>query len=401
MPSLAFAVRRALSVLSPTLLLGLVLPACRDSKGGPQGVRLVPSSLGANGCSGPDQTFAPPQTPTAVPLATLVPGPFSQLAAAGDSETLFATGAGATLVQIDVSGALPVETELLSAGEVDQLLAGAGIAAAAELSGLCVLDAGTLLAVEHASNTILAVDRSGVGAPAFFAGMPSSVGGFADGLALGVPGAGQARFHFDGPTALLATDASVGFVLVADTGNHAVRRIGQGFVGTLAGSGAPFFADGDLSGAGFDSPVGLTLTCSGTLLVSESGAAGVGGHRLRQIVLGPATFFGQAGTVITRAGNGTDATLQGDGVAASLSGPVAVLSTADQDTYWIDSESGILRRMRGAADASDCPLWSDCATAVTAGGDFTPGGVLSLAQTPAGVLYVLDADAGTLLRVTP
>ena len=36
------------------------------------------------------------------------------MTAAGDSETLFVTGAGATLVQIDVSGAVPVETEIRS-----------------------------------------------------------------------------------------------------------------------------------------------------------------------------------------------------------------------------------------------------------------------------------------------
>ncbi|HUR28441.1 MAG TPA: hypothetical protein VM509_09660, partial [Planctomycetota bacterium] len=291
-----------------SLLGALALGACRNSTsdGGSSGVRLVPSGLAANGCTGPNQTFTPPQTPTAVALAVLVIGPSSQLTAAGDSETLFATGAGATLVRIDVSGAVPVETELLAPGVVATLLAGAGIAAAPELSGVSVLDASSLLVIEHASNTILRVDRAGVAAPTFFAGQPDAVGGFADGTAAHVPGAGQARFHFAGPSQLVTSDPLTPFVFVADTGNHAIRKIASGFVGTLAGTGAAFFADGDIRFAGFDSPTGLSLTCSGSLLVSETGAATAGGHRVRQIVLGPLSIFGQQGTVVTRAGDGAN-----------------------------------------------------------------------------------------------
>ena len=385
----------------PGLIIVALLCACRDSKGGPQGVKLVPSSLAAGGCTGPDQAFTPGQTPTAVALATLSIGAFSQVCAAGDSETLFATGANATVVQIDVSGALPVETELLAAGAVATLLTGVGIAAAPELSGISVFDGSSLLVIEHTSNTLLLVDRAAVQPVSFFAGLPDTVGGFADGTALAIPGTGQARFHFQGPSQLVVTDPLAPFIFVADTGNHAIRRISSGFVSTLAGSGAPFFADGDISSAGFDSPNGLSVTCSGSLLVSESGAAAAGGHRLRQILLGPVSILGQSGTVTTRAGDGSDATIEGDNTAASLAAPVSPLATAASDTYWIDSTTGILRRMRGAADTCDCPLWTDCAAAVLGGGDFTPAGVLSLTQTSSGVLYVLDATGGTLWRVSP
>src|SRR5688500_7406590 len=209
----------AIRLLSLTLLAAVCASACRDSKGGSGGggIKLVPSSLAANGCTGPNQVFVPGTPPTAVPLSTASLGPFSQVTAAGDSETLFVTGAGATLVQIDVSGAVPVETEILAAGVVDALLAGAGIATPAQLSGLCVLDAGALLAVEHASNTILLVDRSGASPPLFFAGLPDETGGFADGTALAIPGAGQARFHFGAPTQVIATDPGLGLVFVADS----------------------------------------------------------------------------------------------------------------------------------------------------------------------------------------
>lgn len=374
---------------------------CRNSEGGPVGVRLVPNALAASGCTGPDQAFGIGQAPSAVALVTFQAAASSQVTAAGDSEALYLSGANGTVVAVDVSGPAPVETELVAAGEIAALLAGVGIVDPPELSGLCVLDASTLLAMEHSSNTIVAIDRSGAVAPSFFAGQPNTTDGFADGTALSIPGFGQARFAFTEPSQLLATDPTAPFVIVADSGNHALRRISGGAVRTLAGSGTAFFADGDLSEAGFDTPAGVTLTCTGTILVSELGAAGQGGQRLRQVLLGPQSFFGISGTVLTRAGDGVDATIAGDGEAASLAQPMSPLTTSEADTYWIDSTTGILRRMRGALDTVDCPLWMDCAAAVLGGGDFTPGGRFSLTQTPSGVLYVLDVNAATLWRVTP
>lgn len=382
--------------------LALSAAACRNSTDNNNGVKLVPSPLSANGCTGPDQVFTPPQTRTPVALATLAIGPMSQITAAGDAELLFATGANATVVQIDVSGVAPVETELIGAGEIATLLATAGIATAPELSGLCVLDADTLLAMEHTSNTLVSIDRHDVDPPAFWAGLPDELGGFANGVALPLPGNGQARFHFDGPSQICPTaPGATQFVFVADTANHAVRVVSQGFVNTLCGSGTPFFQDGDMQSAGFDTPVGLSTACNGSLFISERGLAAGEGNRLRQVLLGALTFFGQSGTVVTRAGNGTDDTIQGDGELASLAQPVSPLTTTGNDTYWIDASLGILRRMTGALDTVDCPLWSDCAAAKLGGGDFTPGGVLSLTQTPAGILYVMDATAGVLYRVTP
>lgn len=394
------AVLRSSLFFPCALALGTAL-ACRNSDGGPVGVRLVPSTLAASGCTGPDQTFGVGQVPSAVALVTFQPSASSQVTAAGDSETVFLSGANGTVVAVDVSGPAPVETELVAAGEIAALLAGVGIVDPPELSGLCVLDGATLLVMEHASNTILAIDRGGIVAPAFFAGEPNTTDGFADGTSLSIPGFGQARFAFTEPSQLLATDPTAPFVIVADSGNHALRRISGGAVRTLAGSGAAFFADGDLAEAGFDTPAGVTITCTGTLLVSELGAAGQGGLRLRQVLLGPQSFFGISGTVLTRAGDGVDATIGGDGEAASLARPMSPLTTSDSDTYWVDSTTGILRRMRGALDSVDCPLWTDCAAAVLGGGDFTPGGRFSLTQTPSGVLYVFDVAAATLWRVTP
>jgi len=59
----------------------------------------------------------------------------------------------------------------------------------------------------------------------------------------------------------------------------------------------------------------------------------------------------------------------------------------------------VLRRMQVDATV-DCPLDVDC-TAAAASTLFPAGHELSLTQTAGGVLFVLDATAPALWRVTP
>lgn len=63
-----------------------------------------------------------------------------------------------------------------------------------------------------------------------------------------------------------------GNVLVADTGNHKIRRITPaGVVSTLAGSGAQDSAEGDVAAASFNGPKGIAVDASGTVLVGDTG----------------------------------------------------------------------------------------------------------------------------------
>ena len=97
----------------------MLATACRDSKdSGPSGEGLVPNTAGANGCTGPDQVFTPPQAPVAVPLATLGVGPASHVTADGSSETLYATGADATIVATD---ACAIQNDRMSYGIVEAI----------------------------------------------------------------------------------------------------------------------------------------------------------------------------------------------------------------------------------------------------------------------------------------
>ncbi len=85
--------------------------------------------------------------------------------------------------------------------------------------------------------------------------------GFVDG-----PGA---RARFATPSALaLAPD---GALVVADTGNHAIRRVApDGTVTTLAGDGVPGFADGPGAQARFNAPVGVAVDAAGRVVVADT-----------------------------------------------------------------------------------------------------------------------------------
>jgi len=376
--------------------LSLLLTGCRDSEstGSGPGQALLPSLEGTDGCNGAAQTFSPGQVLTNVPLGTWVGDNFSQMAGARGGELLFLSGAAATVVEVDLTGGgVPLETVLVNPGVVQAVVDPLAIGPTPILSGLAVLDSDTLAVMEHNYNVILLVSRSVPDTVTILAGLPNTVPGLADG-----PGA-LARFSFGTPSQLVATGN--GELFVADSANHVIRRVRDDIVTTLAGSGAPFFADGDLGSSLFDTPSGLSVTCAGNLLVTELGIGAAGGHRVREIQIGVESFFGQLGTVSTLAGDGTTATTDGLGILAQVDTPMGIVTSATGEAYWVDAGSGVLRRWNPGSDAVDCPLWTDCAAAVTGLGNFTQGGVVSLVSSDGGILYALDTGAGQLLRVTP
>lgn len=393
--------------LGPLLSLSL-LAGCRDSDvdiAGAQMQPILPSEFGASGCIGPDQTFTVGQLPVVVPLVTLSPGPLSQVAAARGSEVLYATGAGATVVEIDFTGGgAPVETELVSAGTIATLYGQPEfmIAGAPVLSGVTVLDADTLLVMEHTANVLLLIDRTTPNLVQLAAGLPSEVPGFADGFALqvGMDPLPLARFDFDAPAQLVVEGGAAPRVFVADSGNHALRAVDpSGQVQTLAGGGTPFFGDGNLTQVFFDTPTGLSIACNDSLYLSE-GDGSVSGNRVRRLTIGNESIFGIGfdGFSETIVGDGTATTADGMAAVATVAAPNSPVATSEGDVYWVDGVSGVLRRLRD--DVVDCPLHLDCATAVAAP-DFTPGALVTLTQTSGGVLYAFDAGAGDLLRITP
>src|SRR5688572_3936787 len=75
--------------------------------------------------------------------------------------------------------------------------------------------------------------------------------------------------RFDTPSGL-AFDAGGG-VLVADTGNNAIRRIApDGSVTTVAGDGIPGYLDGPARQARFRGPTGIAVDAAGRIIVADA-----------------------------------------------------------------------------------------------------------------------------------
>ncbi|HXG91363.1 MAG TPA: SMP-30/gluconolactonase/LRE family protein [Blastocatellia bacterium] len=141
----------------------------------------------------------------------------------------------------------------------------------------------------------------------------NGVSGFADGIA------NNARFNT--PTALALSDDGR-FLFVADTSNNRIRRIDllTSRVETVAGSGDVGLDDGPASDATFNAPIGLALDSDGVLYVSE-----LNNHDIRRV--------DAQGNVNTLAGDGTPRFRDGVGLTARFNSPRGLL---------IDRQSGIL-----------------------------------------------------------
>jgi len=125
-------------------------------------------------------------------------------------------------------------------------------------SGLALDTAGNLFVADTGAHTIRKI--SPAGAVTTLAG--DGVAGFRDGPA--------ATARFNGPIGVAADNK--GNVYVADSYNDRIRIITpEGQVRTLAGQDAPGFADGQAAAAAFDTPTGIALDRRGALLVADSG----------------------------------------------------------------------------------------------------------------------------------
>ncbi len=157
------------------------------------------------------------------------------------------------------------------AGSVEGYADGPGAQAAFNTpSGLALDSRGNLFVADTGNNRIRKITP---------AGFVSTLAG--DGTAGYVDGPGL-QAQFDGPIGV-AVDTN-GNIYVADTYNDRVRKItSDGVVTTVAGSGLGY-ADGPARSALFDTPCGIVVSPDGTLIVADTG-----NHRLRKIANGQVT----------------------------------------------------------------------------------------------------------------
>ncbi|MNX77074.1 Virginiamycin B lyase [compost metagenome] len=173
-----------------------------------------------------------------------------------------------------------------------------------------------------------------------------------DGRITTVAGNGLARFEGDGGAAKdAALHAPValnvgadGSLYVADTGNHAIRRIApDGAISTVAGNGVEGFAGdgGPAASSQLASPSGVVVLPGGDLLVSDTG-----NHRIRWIRPG--------GAIWTVAGNGKGGHSDeaDDARRASIDAPEAIALAPDGSPFFVDTKAGRLYQLRGEKPAT-------------------------------------------------
>ena len=207
-----------------------------------------------------------------------------------------------------------------------------------------------------------------------------TVATFAGGSEGFVDGKGTAA-AFHTPSAL-AFDHE-GNLYVADTGNHAIRKIAKdGTVTTLAGNGTPGSMDGIGRAAQFNGPVGLAVDDAGIVYVADTY-----NDRIRRI--------GRDGNVTTIAGSGKPGLLDGMAASASFDTPSALAVTTNGTLYVADTGNNAIRRI--ATDGSVTTI-----AAPAEGERRAPlRRPVGLALTRDGYLYIAASSGGRILQLTP
>lgn len=209
------------------------------------------------------------------------------------------------------------------------------------------------------------------------AGTVSTFAGGREGFANGA--ASAAAFHT--PSAL-AIDRN-GNLYVADTGNHAIRKITPtGDVTTLAGNGKPGFADGSGAGATFNGPVGIAVDDAGIVYVADTY-----NDRIRRIAAD--------GSVSTLAGNGIPGLADGPASTAVFDTPSALAVGRDGSLYVADTGNDAIRKIGrdGMVSTIAAPLEHERAPLLR-----RPVG---LALTHDGYLYIAAGSGGRILQLAP
>ncbi|HEX8616085.1 MAG TPA: SMP-30/gluconolactonase/LRE family protein, partial [Thermoanaerobaculia bacterium] len=165
----------------------------------------------------------------------------------------------------------------------------------------------------------------------------------------GVPGLrdgdGQSA-QFKAPRGLVL-DAAQNVLYVADSANHAIRRVSlTGTVTTLAGSGRPGLKDGRGGAAELKEPGGIAIDGSGAIYVADTK-----NNVIRRVTTD--------GTVTTFAGTGRDGFADGAAHAARFAEPEAIAASPAGVLYIADTrnhrvrkiENGIVSTIAGSGQA--------------------------------------------------
>jgi len=216
-----------------------------------------------------------------------------------------------------------------------------------------------------------------------------------------VVGTGTRGYGGDGGPAQLAVLADprgiavdrFGNIVVADTGNHRIRKVDRsGVISTIAGTGRQGFSGDGSSAAAADlnTPMGLAIDTEGNVFVADAG-----NDRVRRI--------SPSGVIDTVAGT-VKGSFSGDGAAATaarLRFPVSVAIAPSGSLYIADSDNNRIRKVDLRNNISTVAGTGESGY----GGDAGPakGGKLNrpvgVAVDSSGALYIADAGNNRVRRV--
>ncbi len=189
-----------------------------------------------------------------------------------------------------------------------------------------------------------------------------------------------AKFGF---TALSGvTIDALGNAIVADTGNHKIRKIDpDGKVTTIAGTGSPGKNNGPGAQATFNTPTGIDSDENGNIYVADSG-----NHMIRKIA--------PDGTVTTLAGSGVVGSTNGLGSDASFAFPEGVAVAPDGQVWVADTNNNMVRKISPDGFVSSYGTGQPLSSPET-GGLHSPSTLSFLAPhaievSPTGIVYVAE-----------
>jgi serine/threonine-protein kinase len=165
-----------------------------------------------------------------------------------------------------------------------------------------------------------------------------------DGTITTVAGTGEARFSGDGGPATEAglsypTGIAVapdGTLYIADTDNHRIRRVADGIMTTVAGTGEDAFTSDDViaTDTALHGPQAVAVHPDGTLYIADTG-----NNRIRRVRTD--------GTITTVAGTGEESDHGDDGpaIGAGLTAPEGIAFAPDGTLYVADTGNDRVRRI--------------------------------------------------------
>lgn len=246
-------------------------------------------------------------------------------------------------------------------------------------AGVAVDTAGNVYVADRQNHTIRKITPGGV---------ISTLAG-----QVGVPGTANGTgtaAQFNAPNAVAVDGA--GNVYVADTNNHAIRKVtAAGAVSTLAGQpGVPGSADGVGNLAQFNSLFGICVDPAGVNLY----VADLGNHTIRQVVIA-------SGAVTTLAGQaGVSGAVNGTGTAASFGTPSGTAVDAAGNVFVVEFVNSTIRKITPAGVVTTLAgLAGNLAYADGIGAAARFNQPMHVASDAAGALYVTDYFNQTIRRV--